>query len=546
MTRLGSTILSAAALFCAVAAAHAAEPPDPSVRLYDTGATGRRVVSARDLHDRKGWTPIPEGDAGHAFTGAAVMMNDRIAVILPGAGCVAEVRTTGAHAGRMRPVALSLGGSDADAAVSLRIVENGSGAVELEAVSGAKDGTTASCRLRLTAGEPVVECRAGRGAGSVRVAGAARRVLVPDFFGDDWVLGPADSPAGRTGLPAENVLLWPDPSGNAVVLFLWDRTATYAERVRPQQKAGTGHCLEVGCVEGTRFWVACLDGPGLWHELAVAETARPASVLGDFRLPFPAKWRASFVGHDGACRSVTFEASPNEAPVPEGWRGPVILYPIDRSRATPLTTILPMDVLRSTLGVGPCQYILALEGLGSEAPATPDAVTKWVERLFKKKRAARSRDEIRERLGAMLGHLAATRKRIDDYAAFGRQVRGACASAAKQDAADARAVLAICDRLEEDLARGRAAMKTPEAAAGLGREVDALVGKENVLADCERIGGRLRAIGHAHDATLARSRMAVRRIKAWCRTQEGGLARKVERMADARLRSRPGLDARPD
>ncbi len=51
-------------------------------------------------------------------------------------------------------------------------------------------------------------------------------------------------------------------------------------------------------------------------------------------------------------------------PLPKSslWLGPAILYPIDRLPETPLDTYTATDVVRSTLGVGPCQYILDVEG----------------------------------------------------------------------------------------------------------------------------------------------------------------------------------------
>ena len=46
--------------------------------------------------------------------------------------------------------------------------------------------------------------------------------------------------------------------------------------------------------------------------------------------------------------------------------GPAIIYPIDRVKITPWNTpiesLTVVDLVRMTLGVGPCQYILDLEG----------------------------------------------------------------------------------------------------------------------------------------------------------------------------------------
>ncbi len=41
----------------------------------------------------------------------------------------------------------------------------------------------------------------------------------------------------------------------------------------------------------------------------------------------------------------------------------VVVYPLDRRKDTPLQVLTPVDIMRETLGQGPCQYILDLEGI---------------------------------------------------------------------------------------------------------------------------------------------------------------------------------------
>src|SRR5439155_14604614 len=47
-------------------------------------------------------------------------------------------------------------------------------------------------------------------------------------------------------------------------------------------------------------------------------------------------------------------------------QGPMLLYPINRVKQTPLDSYTVVDVMRNTLGVGPCEHILDLEGQRSE------------------------------------------------------------------------------------------------------------------------------------------------------------------------------------
>ena len=525
----GLGVIGAVLLWCTVATA--AAPPDPSVRLYDT-VTSVPSRAARVSKTAK-WIQVREGDLTHRFTGDAVLMNDRVAIGLranPTRGALEVYRITPDGWNHVAYLGPPHGLRDPTAA---RIVENNGGAVELEATCQKAIEGAHAYRVRLTAGQPLLEVRPGPGLSTMALSCGPGHGVVPDFFGDDIVFDARMSRLARAGLPAENAFLSLSP--HTTLMCVSERAG---QNVDVFSHVGGIHFYNLECAGDKRLWVAVLEGPGLCNDYQATDAVTPRKILRNFTPPFPAKWRASFVGTDGVCDSITFEQPPEKAPVPEDWRGPVIFYPIDRSRTTPLTTILPMDVLRSTLGVGPCEYILDLEGLAGDDPAPPDAVVGWIERLVKKKRAARSAAEIEERLDAMLAHLAAARARIDDYAAFGKQVRHVCREAAKQDAEKeaAAAVLRICDRLDHDLARGRAQMKTPADAARLAREIAALIEKPDALTGFEAPGKALRAIGHAFDATLARSRMAARRMKAYSRSAKSDLATTVQTMAERMLR----------
>jgi hypothetical protein len=214
--------------------------------------------------------------------------------------------------------------------------------------------------------------------------------------------------------------------------------------------------------------------------------------------------------------------------------GPTIIYPIDRTKATPLTTILPIDVMRNTLGVGPCQYVLQAEGLATEANPTPEQVSHWVEQQFKRKKEKAARDDIKDRLAQMADHVGRVQARIGQYGESAKQLRTLCQKHAGDEGV-ARC-LAILDHLDQ-----AAAMRgdEPKAAKQLGDAVVALIGKENALEECQKLGEAIRAIGSAQDAALARCRLHVRRIRAECASSPASplskeLALLVERMLQAR------------
>jgi len=45
----------------------------------------------------------------------------------------------------------------------------------------------------------------------------------------------------------------------------------------------------------------------------------------------------------------------------------VLAYPSDRAKDTPLAMFTPVDIVRQTLGVGPCEYVLDREGLSQRS-----------------------------------------------------------------------------------------------------------------------------------------------------------------------------------
>ena len=50
---------------------------------------------------------------------------------------------------------------------------------------------------------------------------------------------------------------------------------------------------------------------------------------------------------------------------PDRFEGPAVIYPIQRTKDTPLREFTVVDIVRATLGVGPCEYILDVEGQGT-------------------------------------------------------------------------------------------------------------------------------------------------------------------------------------
>ena len=500
---------------------------DPSTYVFDAPAAAQEPLPARMPDETRGWTRVPEDDLARAFAGRAVLLNHAVRVVLargvPGAGLYA--RTTDGFRRRAVLVPCPSATNEVPECRDLRLCENTRGAVAVAAVFRYPDGTTASALFRLTAGARAVEVRAAQGTARVCVRAGASHVIVPDFFAGD-ILFAADSVRGvpktmpvrdRLAVPAENGLL--AHTGDALLMGVWRSSAQHADLVLSPGSSGASGILgfEVECGVERPVWVAALEAPGICERLRPAAGATAADTVVAWTPPFPAKWRAGRI--DAAREADTWDLA---AAAPPAWAtrpdpGDLLVYPIDRSRDTPLTVLCPVDVLRDVLGVGPCRYILDAEGLGGEGDSTPDEVTAWVERQFRRGRDGRQAEGIRERLGAMRNHLARTAIRIRQYDKWAEHMRTLVPSAGDAAAGPVQEMIRILDDLRQDLAEGESALKAPALAEPIVRKIEALIGRRGAADEVERLGGTLRDLGTSQDRTLARCRMAARRLDAWAR-----------------------------
>jgi hypothetical protein len=523
------------------------EASPPSVSLLDTGAPATEPLPIAKLKSKSGWKPVPEDNVSHLFLGDAVVLNDRLTVVLRRRGGGAEVYSQTSK-GLKQCVTLGPLTRFGGAAVSLgrlEILENSPAAVLLAASFKTADGGDCSLKYRLTAGQTILELQPGVGTDRLLVRGESRYAVIPDFFGEDMVFPAAALTRPRLRLPTENFFLSLLDQGRTQLMCVWQSSQQGAVAIRSaprQPMAIAGY--EIQAAQGKTIWVAVLAGQQLWHEQTVSAEDAKAELALAWKPPFPAKWRADLLNSDGPARCWYFrnKEDPSETPDPtnktsgpccfvgdravlrltgEGvagpaWRYPssLLVYALDRSRTTPLDTYCPIDVLRNTLGVGPCQYILQTEGLASESNPTPDNVMTWVEKQFQRKKEKKAREEIQEMLGQMAEHVQHAQARIDRYAALALEIRAICRDADPGQQTVAKPLLPLADRLEQAAAAAASGKPAaPPRVGGLAEAIGALIGKDNALADCQRLGAEVRAIGAVQDRALSNCRMTVRWLK---------------------------------
>jgi len=526
---------------------------DPSTYAFGAPAPTQEPLPARMPDEPDGWTLVPEDDLAHAFASRAVLLNQAVRLVLVrgGAGAAVYARTDDGFRRRAVLVPRLSATNDVPACTDLRLRENTRGAVAVAAAFRYPDGTMASALFRLTAGARSVEIRAMEGTARVGVRVNASHIIVPDFFAGDILFAaesaggtPRETPVGtRLAVPAENCLLV--HTREALLMGVWRSGAQHADLVLAPATADDPAIagFEVEYTADRPVWVASLEAPRICERLHPAADRTAVETVAAWTPLFPAKWRAGRLGPDAAPDTWDLGAEAPPAWATRAGAGDVLLYPIDRSRDTPLTMLCPVDVLRDVLGVGPCRYILDAEGLGGEGGPTPAEVTEWVERQFNRGRDARGAEQIRGRLGAMRAHLARTAARIRQYARWREQVRALAPAEGEAVAGPVQEVIHILDDLGQNLANGQDALKAPDLAAPMIEQIAALIGRDGTVAEVQRLAVGLRELGASQDRTLARCRMAARRLEAWARMAAdtaslADLAGAVRSQAEAMLRGR--------
>lgn len=104
--------------------------------------------------------------------------------------------------------------------------------------------------------------------------------------------------------------------------------------------------------------------------------------------------------------------------------GPVLIYALTRLAETPVQSYTPVDIVRNTLGVGPCQHLLDVEGQKQEhvGRATCHVRTLLNEVYGRGEQNARQK-EIASYLGDAHDFVTHIRNRIGAYVAFGKELR---------------------------------------------------------------------------------------------------------------------------
>jgi hypothetical protein len=104
--------------------------------------------------------------------------------------------------------------------------------------------------------------------------------------------------------------------------------------------------------------------------------------------------------------------------------GAVLIYPLTRLAETPVESYTPVDIVRNTLGVGPCQHLLDVEGQKQEHVGRATChVRTLLDEVYTAGKQKEKAKEIENYLGDALDFVTHIRNRILAYVAFGHDFR---------------------------------------------------------------------------------------------------------------------------
>jgi hypothetical protein len=560
-------------LLCWVGSASGADETPKSrtgVVVWDTGGASAEALAPAALAGRNEWTAIAPYRMVESFKGDAVVSNGRIAAVVRQQDAAVEVhalKPDGA-ASRVRLRLLTATGEPAARLQRLALVENTKAGACLEAAFRTAKGDEVAGRFRLKRGEVAVQAEPAAGAGRLRVECPGRFVVLPDFFADDITLDATQLSLGELELPSENFVLHPTAGGDAIAMCVFenrqqDVKVTLSGEGERRQVTGS----EIG-FEGKKVWVALLEAPRIWTASDLKPADSGTVVPLDWKMPFPAAWRVDFTRPNGLTDSweMLLQEKKGGAYVKPSWLGseeeqidldrsrwntvlgnftypcwsdadghgflqplkndvlqfvgPAVVYPINRVAQTPLDAFTVVDVMRNTLGVGPCEHILDIEGQKSEYKGRATcSVRDTLTPIYEKGQQKQEHAKVDKTLDEGLVFVKHIRGRITHYVEFGHVMRQYLAGQKKAHP-DLAGFIDEMDGLTQEIDKHMAAraaeIKTPEHVARMNEVFRKRVldyDGPDALKRCKEYAEALVEIGSNQDELVGECRYMVKALR---------------------------------
>lgn len=484
-------------------------------------------------------------------------------------------------------------------ASNVTVVKNTAAAGAVEVAYKRGDGSQAGLRVELRMGQAFIETSPiGAPTAGLAIKAPCRFAVLPDFFADDIVVDATEIPVARGELPSENFLIHLLPDQSALVMAVWDVRGDDVEAVIGGE--GKDRQIRATCIPfgpKGKIWVAALDAPGIWHVRDVAKDDAGKIVKLDWKPPFPAQWRMDWRRDDGFTDSWEIIAQRSDGnfvkhwlgradtipanrkrwttvlgsflypcwidkagdayiqPLakPFRWEGPAVIYPLGRTSGTPLDRFTVLDIVRNTLGVGPCEYILDLEGQQSRNKGRATCANRdTLNPIYQKGEQKKRRDEILRSLDEVMVFIRYIRERIQGYVDFGHDLLRYLAEQKKAhpELAERIAELERLARMIDDyVEKRRKEIKTPDEAQALVDEFrKTMLDYEgpDAFERCKKFTSAIVDIGGNQDELVGETRLAVKLVRQRAGLlmaidpRIGEIAREVRARAQKVLRSPAG------
>lgn len=465
----------------------------------------------------------------------------------------------------------------------LVVFQNDKGAVGIQAWYKAVPGGTTLAKFVLRKGDMVLECQ-GLEAMSLRVEVPSRFAVLPDLFADDIVINPQKIAPDTTEIPSENFLLQMIGDGDAIVMSVFENKqqdvkltlfGKDAERKITAAEIPFGKTKDKEGVEkANKIWLAVMEGPKVWNLSSVKKSDAGKTVALDWKMPMAATWRVDFTRPNELTDSWTMllQEKEGEKYVKPSWLGsgdgtidvnrkrwntvlgtflypawsdaegkgflqplkheklsfdgPVLIYPIARQKKTPTDAFTVMDVIRNSLGAGPCEYILDLEGQkGSYRGRATCNTRDTLGAIYKKNEQKAKRAEVDKILDEALAFCTHIRGRINRYKEFGEKMHaylGEQKKARPELSAFIDEMEALTQEIDKKYDARKEKIRTLDYVAALNADF-----RKNVLDDtspdaaakCTKYGKDLVEVGDNQDELSSEMRWAVKALR-----QKAGLA----------------------
>jgi hypothetical protein len=543
--------------------------PRTGITVWDTGRPSAKNLAPAALAGKNDWTVLAPGTAVDSFKGDAVLGNGRIVAVLRKQDSAVEVHAVkpdGAVA-RLRLRLLTAAGEPAERLEGVALVENTRGGACLEATFKTAKGTKVAGKFRIKRGDLTIQAEPGTGAGKLRVECPGRFGVLPDFFADDITIDATRLPLGVVDLPSENFILHLTGEGDALALCVFEnrqRDIQVTLSGAGDRRVITGS--EIG-FEGKKIWVALLEAPQIWHARELKPTDAGKIIPLDWKMPFLAQWRVDFTRSNDLTDSWEMllpETNGGYIKPPwlgsgeqhldqnrERWntvlgtypypcwsdldrrgylqplkrkilqlQGPMLVYPINRVKQTPLDIYTVVDVMRNTLGVGPCEHILDLEGQKSEYKGMATCgVRDTLTPIYQNNQQKQKRAKVDRTLDDGLTFVKHIRSRITRYVEFGKKMRQYLAEQKKvhPELADFIDTMdKLTGEIDERVAARVDKIKTPEHVARMNEDFRKRVldyEGPDALKRCQAYTHALVEIGHHQDELSGECRWVVKTLR---------------------------------